>query len=260
MSNEDHTRLEARDLSLGYGDKPIVDDLTVTIAHGAITAIVGPNACGKSTLAARARAAAETRRGTGHPRRRGHHHAAHQGGRAHSSACCRSRRSRRRASPSPTWWPEDGFRTRSCCASTRATTSGRSPTPWPRPEVTALAGRPVDELSGGQRQRVWVAMVLAQQTPLILLDEPTTFLDIAHQIELLDLFAELNAATGPHHRRGAARPQPRVPVRRPDHRHEGRIDRRAGRSVGGGHRRTGRGGLRTDGARSSTTPKRARRW
>ena len=59
--------------------------------------------------------------------------------------------------------------------------------------VTELAGRLVDELSGGQRQRVWVAVVLAQQTPLLLLDEPTTYLDIAHQVELLDLFAMLNS-------------------------------------------------------------------
>ncbi|WP_054955366.1 ABC transporter ATP-binding protein [Paenibacillus dakarensis] len=58
--------------------------------------------------------------------------------------------------------------------------------------TTELSGRFVDELSGGQRQRVWVAMVLAQQTPLLLLDEPTTFLDIAHQIELLELFTDLN--------------------------------------------------------------------
>jgi iron complex transport system ATP-binding protein len=58
--------------------------------------------------------------------------------------------------------------------------------------VTELSSRMVDELSGGQRQRVWVAVVLAQQTPLILLDEPTTYLDIAHQVELLDLFALLN--------------------------------------------------------------------
>src|SRR5690606_19844075 len=59
-----------------------------------------------------------------------------------------------------------------------------------------LAARPVQELSGGQRQRVWVAMALTQQTDILLLDEPTTFLDIAHQVELLDLLVDLNRARG----------------------------------------------------------------
>jgi ABC-type cobalamin/Fe3+-siderophores transport system ATPase subunit len=59
-------------------------------------------------------------------------------------------------------------------------------------DVTDLASRAVDELSGGQRQRVWMAMALAQQTPILLLDEPTTYLDIAHQTDLLDLCADLN--------------------------------------------------------------------
>ena len=58
--------------------------------------------------------------------------------------------------------------------------------------VTDLSGRPVDELSGGQRQRVWVAMALAQHTDILLLDEPTTFLDITHQIELMELFTDLH--------------------------------------------------------------------
>ena len=65
-----------------------------------------------------------------------------------------------------------------------------------RTAVDDLAGRAVDELSGGQRQRVWLAMVLAQQTPLLLLDEPTTFLDIAHQLEVLDLCADLHEHHG----------------------------------------------------------------
>jgi iron complex transport system ATP-binding protein len=59
-------------------------------------------------------------------------------------------------------------------------------------EVSDLADRFVDELSGGQRQRVWLAMALAQQTPILLLDEPTTFLDLSHQFEVLDLCAELH--------------------------------------------------------------------
>jgi len=62
--------------------------------------------------------------------------------------------------------------------------------------VADLADRSVDELSGGQRQRVWLAMALAQQTPILLLDEPTTYLDIAHQIEMLDLCADLHAEQG----------------------------------------------------------------
>lgn len=62
--------------------------------------------------------------------------------------------------------------------------------------ITELANRSVDELSGGQRQRVWIAMALAQQTDILLLDEPTTFLDIAYQVEILDLLTDLNRRLG----------------------------------------------------------------
>lgn len=62
--------------------------------------------------------------------------------------------------------------------------------------IAALANRSVDELSGGQRQRVWIAMALSQQTDILLLDEPTTFLDISYQIEILDLLTDLNRSRG----------------------------------------------------------------
>jgi iron complex transport system ATP-binding protein len=63
-------------------------------------------------------------------------------------------------------------------------------------DTAELADRPVDELSGGQRQRVWIAMALAQQTDLLLLDEPTTFLDVSHQVEVLDLLTDLSLSRG----------------------------------------------------------------
>ena len=73
----------------------------------------------------------------------------------------------------------------------RAVTSALAAT-----KVEDLSERIVDELSGGQRQRVWLAMALAQETPILLLDEPTTFLDIAHQVEVLDLCEDLNRDHG----------------------------------------------------------------
>src|SRR5690606_35313333 len=87
--------------------------------------------------------------------------------------------------------------------------------------VAGLAERVVDELSGGQRQRVWLAMVLAQRTPILLLDEPTTFLGIAHQIEVLDLCADLHPGgehtlvAALHHLNQACRHAPPLGVMRP---------------------------------------------
>ena len=110
--------------------------------------------------------------------------------------------------------------------------------------VAELADRYVDELSGGQRQRVWIAMALAQQTPLLLLDEPTTYLDIQHQIDVLDLCAELHEEQGRtlvavlHDLNHAARYATHLIALR-----DGR-GRRRGRARRHRHGRAGRGGLR----------------
>ncbi|TQK28964.1 ABC transporter ATP-binding protein [Arthrobacter sp. SLBN-53] len=187
--------LRAQDLTLGYSDTPIVAGLNAEIAEGAITAIVGPNACGKSTLL---RGLARLLRPAG-------------GQVLLDGADISSLRTKDVARklgllPQSSIAPE-GITVADLVARGRFPHQ-RALRQFTRDDevsvaeamaatgVTALSGRAVDELSGGQRQRVWVAMVLAQQTPLILLDEPTTFLDIAHQIELLDLFAELNDTQG----------------------------------------------------------------
>jgi iron complex transport system ATP-binding protein len=191
----DEVRLGARDLSLGYGAAPIVEGLTVDVAPGAVTAIVGPNACGKSTLLrglARLMSPAAGQvilDGSDITRLRTKDVAKRLGLLPQSSIAPEgitvADLVTRGRFPHQTMLRQFSRADQQAVADAMAATG-----------VTAIAGRPVDQLSGGQRQRVWIAMVLAQQTPLILLDEPTTFLDIAHQIELLDLFADLNAEQG----------------------------------------------------------------
>jgi iron complex transport system ATP-binding protein len=191
----DEVRLGARELSLGYGPTPIVDGLSVEIAAGAITAIVGPNACGKSTLLrGLARLLSPSAGqviidGTDIARLRTKDVARRLGLLPQSSIAPEgitvADLVTRGRFPHQTMLRQFSRGDQQAVVDAMAATG-----------VTSIAGRPVDELSGGQRQRVWIAMVLAQQTPLILLDEPTTFLDIAHQIELLELFAELNAEQG----------------------------------------------------------------
>ncbi|GAA1880991.1 MAG: ABC transporter ATP-binding protein [Williamsia herbipolensis] len=193
--NESAPTLGARDLVLGYGGRTIVDGLSVDIAPGAVTAIVGPNACGKSTLLRGLSRLLTPTRGQ-----------VVLDGRDISALKTKDVARRLGLLPQTSIAPE-GITVADLVArgrfphqrvlrqfsrdDERAVTDAMAAT-----GVDALAGRPVDELSGGQRQRVWVAMVLAQQTPVILLDEPTTFLDIAHQIELLDLFGRLNRSQG----------------------------------------------------------------
>ncbi|BFU45169.1 ABC transporter ATP-binding protein [Krasilnikovia sp. MM14-A1004] len=184
-------RLSAQGLTLGYPGRPVATDLSLDIPDDGFTVIVGPNACGKSTLLkALARILAP---GAGQVVLDGR-----------TIAGYRSKEIARKL----------GLLAQSATAPAGITVAdlvarGRYPhqsllRQWSsddaaavrdamdRTGVAALADRYVDELSGGQRQRVWLAMVLAQQTTILLLDEPTTFLDIGHQFELLELCAELH--------------------------------------------------------------------
>jgi len=191
----DHVRLGARELTLGYGATTIVDGLTVDVAAGAVTAIVGPNACGKSTLL---RGLARLMNpvagqvildGSDITRLRTKEVARKLGllpqtsiapeGITVADLVARGRH------------PHQGVFRQWTTADELAVAEALVAT-----NTADLAARQVEELSGGQRQRVWVAMVLAQETPLLLLDEPTTFLDIAHQYELLELLRRLHDQGG----------------------------------------------------------------
>jgi iron complex transport system ATP-binding protein len=184
-------RLQADTLTLRYDQRTISSDLSVSIPDGAFTVIVGPNACGKSTLLkALSRlirpsdgqvildgrdihlmAAKDVARSLGLLPQS----AIAPDGISVADLVARGR------------YPHQSFLRQWSSADEAAVANAMAAT-----GVTDFSGRLVDELSGGQRQRVWVAMVLAQETPILILDEPTTFLDIAHQIELLDLLADLN--------------------------------------------------------------------
>jgi iron complex transport system ATP-binding protein len=191
---ESHT-LTADGVTLGYGDRTVVEDLDLTIAPGKITAIVGSNGCGKSTLL---RAMARLLRPSG-------------GAVLLDSADVRSMPTKAVARvvgllPQSPIAPEG-------IAVADLVGRGRHPhqktlARWSARDyevvadaleatgITDLADRSVDELSGGQRQRVWIAMALAQETDILLLDEPTTFLDVAHQVEVLDLLTDLSLSRG----------------------------------------------------------------
>ncbi|CAL9588875.1 Ferric enterobactin transport ATP-binding protein FepC [Nocardiopsis dassonvillei] len=186
--------LSAEGLTLGYGAEPVVRDLDLSIAEGEFTVIVGPNGCGKSTLL---KALGRINRPVGG--RVLLHGADIRAQRAKAVA-------RRMAMLPQSPTAPEGITVRGLAA------RGRFPhhtllRQWSPADdeavdralgltgLTDLADARVGALSGGQRQRAWVAMVLAQDTGLLLLDEPTTYLDIAHQYDLLELFADL-------HRRG----------------------------------------------------------
>ncbi|MFZ5815206.1 MAG: ABC transporter ATP-binding protein [Bacillota bacterium] len=187
--------LRARQVSAGYGSRPVVEDVSVAFPAGRVSTIVGPNACGKSTLLRTLARLQPMSSGLALLNDRPTTALSH---RAFAQQLAM-------LTQEPVAPP--GVLVEELVA------AGRYPyqrwyRQWsPADEAAveramAAAGvaefrwRPVETLSGGQRQRVWLAMALAQQTPVLLLDEPTSFLDIAHQVEVLDLVRELNRTEG----------------------------------------------------------------
>ncbi|MEU0387377.1 ABC transporter ATP-binding protein [Streptomyces chartreusis] len=184
-------RLAARGVTVGYGARTVIDDLDVAIPPGVITTIIGPNGCGKSTLLRTLSRLLKPSSGT----------VVLDGD---DIARLRTRDVARKLGllPQAPVAPE-GLTVADLVA------RGRHPhqswlRQWSSDDadvveralamtgVSDLADRPVDALSGGQRQRVWISMTLAQGTDLLLLDEPTTYLDLAHAMDVLDLVDDLH--------------------------------------------------------------------
>ncbi|GAB6933449.1 ABC transporter ATP-binding protein [Calditerricola satsumensis] len=187
--------LESRQLTVAYGDAIVLDQLDLRVPPGKITVLIGRNGCGKSTLL---RALARLLKPQGG--------AVYLDGRAIAKLPTREVAKQLAILPQSPVAPE-GLTVLGLIK------QGRYPyqnwlNQWSEEDermvrqalewtgMVAHADRPVDALSGGQRQRAWIAMALAQGTPILLLDEPTTYLDLAHQIEILDLLAALNAREG----------------------------------------------------------------
>ncbi|EJK9927593.1 iron-enterobactin ABC transporter ATP-binding protein [Cronobacter sakazakii] len=189
------SRLTGEALTLGYGDFRVADGLNVAIPDGKFTAIIGPNGCGKSTLL---RTLSRLMKPLGGQVRLDGQAIQHfstkevarrigllaQNASAPGDITVAELVARGRYPHQPLftrWRDEDERAVQKAMAATG---------------VTALADQSVDTLSGGQRQRAWIAMVLAQETSILLLDEPTTWLDISHQIDLLELLCTLNREQG----------------------------------------------------------------
>jgi iron complex transport system ATP-binding protein len=188
-------RLQAVGLKLGYGDRIVVDGLDLGIEAGTVTTIIGPNGCGKSTLL----------RALGRLLKPSGGEVLLDGKRIDKMPSKEVARILGVLPQAPT--APEGLTVADLVA------RGRHPhQTWYRQwssddeaavsEALSMTGlldlgeRPLDELSGGQRQRAWISMALAQGTDLLLLDEPTTFLDLAHQIEVLELVRRLHGELG----------------------------------------------------------------
>ena len=191
----DRIRLQARDLQLAYDDNVVVDGLDLDVLEGTVTAVIGPTGCGKSTML----------RALGRLMRPKRGHVLLDGKRIDkmptrevakvlgvlpqapiapegltvADLIARGRH------PHQAWYRQWSSDDEAAVAEALGWTG-----------ITEFAERTVDELSGGQRQRAWISMALAQGTDLVLLDEPTTFLDLAHQVDVLDLVERLNTEAG----------------------------------------------------------------
>ncbi len=188
-------RLLSQDISLAYGETTIVESLSLSIPDGQITTIIGPNGCGKSTLLKSLARLLKPSRGAVLLDGQVIHHyptreVAKRLGLLSQQAVVIPgitvadlvRRGR---------YPHQAFMQTPSKADEEAVDHALDLT-----DMQGLRDRPVDQLSGGQRQRAWIAMAIAQDTPLLLLDEPTTFLDISHQLEVVDLVQKLNREDG----------------------------------------------------------------
>lgn len=186
------TILKAQQLDIGYGATRIVQDLSFSPPPAQVTALIGPNGCGKSTLLKAFARILTPQSGS-----------LSLDGTAYGQLSANELARKVAFLPQVLPIPE-GVSVRQLVA------YGRSPhnSLWgrlsgvdqhsvdqalQRMELDTLADRPLSDLSGGQRQRAWLAMILAQDAAIVLLDEPTTYLDISHQVELLDLMRELSA-------------------------------------------------------------------
>ena len=189
------TALEARCVTLGYDGRSIVKNLDISIPKGSFTTIVGPNGCGKSTLLKGFAGLLKPSSGD-----------ILLSDRTISSFRA-SERARQLSYLPQTPIPPDGLSVEDLVA------RGRNPyrrlfRRWSADDqravdralvdtgMSSFAATPMSELSGGQRQRGWLALILAQQADIVLLDEPTTYLDIAHQIHVLDICRTLNLKEG----------------------------------------------------------------
>ncbi|PYF79983.1 iron complex transport system ATP-binding protein [Marinomonas alcarazii] len=183
--------LSTHNLSVGYHDKAIVKQVDLNIPAGKIIALLGPNGCGKSTLLKAMARILSPMDGQVH----------WQGQNLHNIA---SKKLAQQLALLPQTQPiPEGIKVKDLVAYGRSPYTGF----WGRINkedheiiaqvmqetgITELAEQLVSELSGGQRQRVWLAMTLAQDTPYLLLDEPTTYMDLSHQVELMHLLRKLN--------------------------------------------------------------------